>query len=404
MNRITTESIKTKNIFLYLIFYLGIAQIFDFFIPIKIFGLSIFITIIPYYITIYIFIKSHRDFNIYKLYTFYIILIIFFITILLRSFFYNEQFFFLLATQRYFLFIPIFILITEKLINLNYNKKKIHSILYIIFFIHTFNSLLYIVGLPAIENVDKLNEDYIEFSRFAGILGGANVQASFISLVYSIIIFSEGNMNVNKFIFITFFAIIGIAPTVSRGSLLILFLVIIYFMYNYFITNIKFYKLFLLILIILLLTKIISQISNSDYNIFFNSFFDRFDTNGFDTGRSDKNIYFYNTISSDWLYYIFGIPIKLQFFGLQEFDSISDNSFTLLFSNLGIVSGLFFLFAIIFFSFREKIFKSFKIIFYLLLLFIIIYNNNAIIWTAWTAYAILGLFYLRNIQILQIID
>jgi hypothetical protein len=402
MNNFNKKIIFINNLYLFIILYLGIAQIFDYFIPFKLFNLSIFITIIPYFFTLYIYIKSHSYFKSYKLYLFYIFSIVCLITILLRSFFYNEEFFFQLATQRYFLFIPTFILITEQIFKFNIKNNKISSILYIIFFIHTFNSLLYIVGLPAIENVDKLTDEYVEFSRFTGIMGGANVQASFISLIYSILIFSDYKMNLRKFIFLTVFAVIGIAPTVSRGSILILLLIFFYYMYNYFITNIKLYKILIFIIFVLLIIKILSIINNSEFDIFLNSFFDRFNVDGFDTGRSEKNIYFLNTITSNWLHYLLGIPAKLQYFGLIDFDSISDNSFTLLFSNFGIFCGFFFLILIIIFTSTKKMFKSLRLYYFILLLLIIIYNNNAIVWTAWSAYAILGFFFLRNKQILQI--
>ena len=402
MNKSLNANSYTKNLFLYLILYLGIAQILDFFLPIKLFKLSIFITYIPYLITFLIFIKNFKYYDLYKLYTLYILTVVIITTIFIRSYFYNEDFFLLFVTQRYLIFIPIFFLISEKIINNKSINNNITLILYIIFFIHTINSFFYILGLPAIENVDKLADDYIEFSRFTGIMGGANVQASFISLLYSLLIFSEYKMNFSKFILLTIFAIIGIAPTVSRGSILILILIVFYFLYNYFITNIKFYKIFILSLMILSSMVIISSINNSEYYLLFESFSDRFDLNGFDTGRSDKNIYFYKTITNDWLYYILGIPIKFQYFGLTEFDSISDNSFTLILSNLGILGGLFFLCIIIIFTLTLKIYNSFKSFFYILLLLIILYNNNAVVWTAWSAYAILGLFYIRNIHSIKL--
>lgn len=400
MNNFNNDKNFTNSLFLYLIFYFGIAQIFDYFIPIKLFGISFFITILPFFFTLFIYFKRYNYFKIYKLYSFYIFSITCLTTLLLRSVFYNENIFVQILIQRYFLFIPIFFLITESIFNNNIDNNKISSILHIIFFIHTFNSILYIVGLPAIENVDKQNDDYIEFSRFTGIMGGANVQASFISLIYSILIFSDYKMNLNKFILLTVFAIIGIAPTVSRGSILILFLIILYYMYNYFFKNIKLYKIIIFFIFFLFISKIISIISNSEFDIFYNSFFDRFNIDGFDTGRSEKNIYFFKTITSHWMHYLLGIPTKLQYFGLNDNDSISDNSFTLLFSNLGIISGLFFLLLIIFFSNTKRVNKSTQL-YYFSLLLIIIYNNNAIVWTAWTAYSILGLFYLRNKYILN---
>jgi hypothetical protein len=400
MNNFNNDKNFTNSLFLYLIFYLGIAQIFDYFIPIKLFGLSFFITIIPFFFSLFIYFKSYNYFKVYKLYSFYIFSITCLTTLLLRSVFYNENIFVQILIQRYFLFIPIFFLITESIFNNNIDYKKISSILHIIFFIHTFNSILYIIGLPAIENVDKLNDDYIDFSRFTGIMGGANVQASFISLIYSILIFSDYKMNLNKFILLTVFAIVGIAPTVSRGSILILFLIILYYMYNYFIKNIKLYKIIIFFIFFLFISKIISIISNSEFDIFYNSFFDRFNIDGFNTGRTEKNIYFFKTITSDWLHYLLGIPTKLQYFGLNDNDSISDNSFTLLFSNLGIFSGSFFLLLIIFFTNTKRVYKSTQLSYFSLLL-IIFYNNNAIVWTAWTAYSILGLFYLRNKHILN---
>jgi hypothetical protein len=402
MYNFTKENSVTNKLYLLLLFFLGIAQIFDFFLPIKLFGLSIFITIVPYLVTLFMYVYNHSYFKVYKLYLLYIFTITCLITFVLRSFFYNEDIFLILSAQRYFLFIPIFLLLTHFYFINKSEDKNIKLILYLIFFIHTTNSFLFIVGLPTIENIDKLADDYIEFSRFTGIMGGANVQASFISLIYCLLIFSEIKMNFTKFILVTFFAIIGIAPTVSRGSIFIIFLVFFYYLYIYFISTFKLYKIFIFFLIILIFSKIISIIINSEYNIYFSSFFDRFDSYGFDTGRSDKNVYFLKTINSDWVYYFLGIPIKFQSYGLNGYNSISDNSFTLVFSNFGIFCGCFFLFLIIIFTRINKLFKSKISFFYLLLLLIIIYNNNAIIWTAWTAYAILGLFYLRNKQILLI--
>ncbi len=109
-NNIEKENSKQELVFgqdllVFLLFYFGVAAIFDYFVNVKIGGVSLFVTIITYFIVFYVFVRNCKVINKYHLFFYYIISVILFLILILRSFFYGENFVNLVGVNRFIFFV-----------------------------------------------------------------------------------------------------------------------------------------------------------------------------------------------------------------------------------------------------------------------------------------------------------
>lgn len=392
------ESIKSSDkslvygngLIIFFCFYFGVAAIFDFFSNFKVAGLSFFVTIIPYLALIFITVKNFKVLNKVHCFLYGMISIIFVLIVFFRSIFFDENFIVLLGANRFILFVPILFLLFEKL-NFNLSNLNIPALLLSVLIIHATNSLFYMLGLPFIEHVDVLADDYVPLGRLGGIMGGANVQAVFTSSIYLIMILSNWRISFPKFLFITFIAIIAVLPTVSKGGALVVFFGVIYYIFKNLLSGGFVTKIGIVVLIILMIFLLITLANSPSMNLFTMAFTGRLEDDDLSSGRWDRLDYFWQIINQDWRVYFIGVPGVLL---TQGGNDVSDNIFTLLPVNFGVIYTLIFLsFLANFIRLRYQTLSS-NVNLYLFVILIISLVNNSIIWTAWTYYAVFGFYYI----------
>jgi hypothetical protein len=392
LNKYSKELIFGQNLLVILFLYFGIAAIFDYFLTIKILGLSLFVTIITYGVVFFVFAKNLKIINKNQI-IFYFIIVVFLVGILiLRTFFYVENFISLIGTNRFIIFVPIVLMLCNKINFEKESDKMIRYSLLVILLIHTLNSIFYFVGFPAIEHVDILADDYVEFSRFGGIMGGANVQAVFTSTIYMILILSNLRISVVKFLLLTIVAIVAIIPTVSRGGMMVITVTLLYFFYVKFKMGTFLKRVSILFSVLLLITVSITQVDFSNLEIVYTSFSNRFDSDDLSSGRGERLVYFWQIINENFVPYLIGVPVSVQ---ETDTNTISDNVFTLLPVNLGVLFTFIFLIFIFTLNSKDVAKKQSNINCFLFIIFIVSFTNNSIIWTAWTYYVIFGFFYIK---------
>lgn len=386
------ELIFGQNLLVILFLYFGLAAIFDYFIPIKILGLSLFVTIMTYGVVLYVFTKNLKIINKNQVIIYFIIVFLLFGILILRAFFYGESFISLIGGNRFIIFVPIVLMICNKINFEKVSDKMIRFALLGILFIHTLNSIFYFVGLPSIEHVDILADDYVEFSRFGGIMGGANVQAVFTSTIYMILILSNLRMSVAKSLLLTIVAIVAIVPTVSRGGMIVILLTLMYFFYVKFKKGTFLNRISILFGVLSVIAVFATQIDFSNLEIVYTSFFNRFDSDDLSSGRAERLVYFWQIINENFVSYLIGVPGSVQ---ETDTNTISDNVFTLLPVNLGVIFTLIFLIFIFTLNSKHAAKKQSNINCFLFIIFVVSFTNNSIIWTAWTYYAIFGFFFIK---------
>ncbi|WP_293302855.1 hypothetical protein [Pedobacter sp. UBA4863] len=386
------EIIFGQKVVIYLCFYFGIAAILDFFLKIKFLGLSFFVTILPYSLLAFVFFKNLRKINALHKFLYVILVGLFLIIVLLRSLYYNENLINLIGTNRYVFFVPLVLMLFERINFDNLRNVKVSFFLFIILAIHAVNSVFYISGLPFIEHVDVLADDYVAFGRFGGIMGGANVQAVFTSTIYLILVLSNWRMSLSRFIIISIVAIVAVMPTVSKGGALILLFGLSYYVFKNISSGSVVRKISLVTILSIVVLFFMYESYLSNLGLLYTAFSNRLEADDISSGRWERLDYFWSIINENLVRYFIGAPGSAL---TQGGNDVSDNVFTLLPVNFG------FVFSLIFFSYMAIIVRNyyrnaFNLNLFLLTIFIVSLVNNSIIWTAWSYYVIFGFFYLLH--------
>lgn len=389
-----TKKYYRENFWTLLVLYIGLAQILDFYFPLNILGISFFITLFPYFLLLVKYIINNK-YNSSLLILFLISLMI----LSLRSFFYNESF--LEAIKKSFPFTVLFFIINyllEKSNWMNLDSKLLEKVLVLILLIHFLNSILFFLDSSyAINNPDKSADNYVEIvgTRFSGIMGGPNVTGNFISIIFVFLVLFK-RVTVIKYVVYFTIAFIAILPTMSRGPFLVLILVTAFKIFLSFCRSI--FKPSVLIkstLLILGVSLFIYKYIVPIFDDFIIRFFERFINSDFES-RSSRIDFFIEKLNSNTLFYFIGIPWNLQTESSNF--SISDNSFTLVASNFGVVYFIFYVFS---YPFRRILWTNFNLknsnlLIFSVIIVIVLFNNNSLLWTSWIFIAMLGFSYLRN--------
>ena len=386
-----------QNFWSFFLLYIGLAQLLDYYFSINIYGISFFITLLPFSALIIIYIFNNK-FN----RTFYIITYFALVILSLRAILYNENF--LIALKYSFPYIFMFFVIKyllDKSSCVNISNKLLTNILVFILILHFINSVLYFTNSNlVIDNPDKNSDTYVEIvgTRFSGIMGGPNVTANFISLIFAFLVFFRKLSLLKLLIFFTF-ASIAILPTLSRGAFVVLSLVTSSGLIQFFYQNkVKPTIIFGSISMLFVFSWLIFFQILPYFDDLTASFIGRFIDGDFE-GRSARLDFFYEIMDANYLHYLIGIPWNLQ---TRSADfSISDNSFTLVASNFGFVYFIFFLLT----SPIKEILDALlnirrpKLLVYSFILMFVIFNNNSVLWTSWVFLAFFGFSYLKNVAI-----
>lgn len=380
-----TYSNFDHNLAILLILIVSLGPAFSFYFPLKVANVSLFTTFLPFVLLVFFYFKNLLIFND----RFTVLMIIFFLIFILtlRQILYDESFLKSLVGNVYVIYIPFFISIYR---NFNYTEKRIKTLTFIIeviLFINILNSILFILGENHINNINEYNDDYVEDSRFNGILGGANVQAHFISILFVVYINIKKNIGVISVFLIGLLSIIAIMPTVSRGGIIILLInlvVSLIFLYKSGKNSVK----ILALLIVILTTIGISTLLNFDQiDVLYSSYIARTEVDDQSGGRLDRIYFAADRLSENILSPFIGIANNRQTESSKL--SISDNSVLLVVANLGV----FFAYIFLFYVFKQFNLKHIKLTdsrFYVLSILITSITNNSFLYFQWCLIAICG--------------
>jgi len=272
----------------------------------------------------------------------------------------------------------------------DFTPKRSNAFLLIIklfLIINSLNSLFYILGLP---NISFISDDSIIGSRFTGILGGANVTASFIAILFVLLTSQNNKLSIFQVIFFGSFAFIGVLPSLSKSSIFIVLLAIVYGTYRQFLRK--------KVLTPLLITIFVIFLYNSSLGVFidyFISFNERLSGSNLSSGRLDRIELAYNLFLQEFHYNIIGIPSVNQTSSYDSDLSISDNSLLLISANFGIpFLILYFLYIRTVMRNREKISKNLK--FLSLIIIFVLLINNGVLYFQFCTFAIAGYYFIKS--------
>ncbi|MEX0596524.1 MAG: hypothetical protein WD512_08475 [Candidatus Paceibacterota bacterium] len=248
-------------------------------------------------------------------------------------------------------------------------------------------SLLRLLGLPTIEVTNTNAGDYVNLGRYSGIMGGANVYANITITIFLIIVLSSYLKSRSIKIFLFIICFIAISPTISKLAFLLLIVIGIYLPIG---TERKiFVYIFTGTLISIMWLIVISywEFLNIDDYLF------RFQIMELSNdSRVDKVYYTIKMLFSNAVHIILGIPNKYQ---SSSVINISDNSFTLILENYGLLY-LIFIIKIFYKKIKEIIaFKNHKAIL-LLTIFLIFTVNNSLLWLNWVVLVGFGIRLMPN--------
>ena len=264
-------------------------------------------------------------------------------------------------------------------------NKKLPRVLLLLLLTQAILAVLFILGLPTINLLtDDLPDGYL---RYVGIMGGANVNANFNTLIMTVLLLSPNKYTISKKIFIITLGIISTAPSFTKLSFLVTFVIIGYVIYDFIKTNnSKAIWLFIPLIVIssFFLIKNNSKTLSSIRTV------DRIIStveNGGDKNRADKYAFGLSLVLSDLTSFVIGPASERKTGRYVEF---SDNSFLQMPLSLGFPIFILFLLLIKKLSKYSKHYITKESTIYLLILLITFFLNNAILWIPWLFLASIG--------------
>jgi hypothetical protein len=293
----------------------------------------------------------------------------------------------LIIDNIYVLYIPMALMMFK---NFDFTSNRSNAFLLIIklfLIIYSLNSLFYIFGLP---NINVLSDDAIIGSRFKGILGGSNVTANFIAILFVFLISQNNKLSMLQVVFFGSLAFFGVLPTLSKGAIFIVSLATVYGTFRQFKRK-KLYTSFLITIFVIFLYN--SSLGRAI--TFLISFNERATTEDLSSGRLERIEFAYKLFSQEFQNILIGIPSINQTSYNDATLSISDNSLLLISANFGIpFLILFFLFIRIEMRNREKISMNLK--FFISITIFVLLINNAVLYFQFCVFAIAGYYFIKS--------
>lgn len=380
-----------KNLFIFFLFYLPIAPLFEKYIPFQVFSNSLWITVVPIVTFSFIFLFKLNKLRKIDFYLLSMIIISLCIILAIRILMYSNLESVDLIGKIYILY-PIFFIIflrNEKFKQSDF--KIINQILLLHISFGSITGLLYLFGYDTIQVRGEETLEFL-FTRFTGIYGGANVYSNLMVTFY-ITLVSLNRKNISL-IFLS--SVLLIPILISSGSRLplLLFLLTLLFIST---TKLKIKTLYTLVFFWIFLLIISSYYL--DFGL--NNAFIRLSTlsEGDTGGRVEKFLLAIKLLFSTLGSFIFGVDKTL----LSQGVGISDNSLTLIFVSFGtIFSFLWIAFCITISHIKFKIVKkSASLKFFIFCMFCVFIFNNSIVWLVWVYCSIFGLYLIYNNQLLN---
>jgi len=367
-----------------LLLLVGLGPAINYFIPIQVIGYSLFSTLLPFTLLSFIYLKNIELFGDKSF------ILLFFCCLSLvflgRAVLYSENIVQIIAGGSYFIYIPLLFSIFRKYEFNVERRNNISSVFTLIFLVHSLNAVFFLLGFPHVAVEDELSDDFVPFSRFTGILGGANVQANFTATLFMVWLHSNKNLGFFKITFFAVLALFGIFPTVSRGGLLIVFLAVLTKYYYLLVKASKKVQLIVGLCFVLLISTFYNSTSET-IGFLFQSYLNRATDEDFSGGRFERITFTFDRLNENIYSYFIGIPKIRQTKSLEL--NISDNSGTLVLANAGLLCfGIFFYYIVNNFNIKRIFYSSASV--YILALLITTFTNNAFLHFQWCTFAIIG--------------
>ncbi len=356
-----------NNLLYLILLFTPISNIFDYYFPVTIFGFSFWNTFIVLLAIHFLLVLSkikRNDIIIILFFIFFAILISF-----VRTNIYETEFSINILSFWPLYTLLVFLIAIKKL---NISAKIVSQICLIHIIFYGTIGTLYLFGLPTIEIQSEFTSLYLSdtIHRYEGIVSASNIHSNYlVTFLFIYILISHKK----KFHLIILFplAFLSIFSTASRLPLLIAFLILIHQFF-------KHHK------ILIIPVAIIFYYSALSYGLLELDL--RILTNGFnDINRIEKTKLFFDLMGSNFLEILtFGVEPSFLF---SDNVSISDNSFTLIFLNFGIIFFIIWMFLIkaSYNSFFKYLMRN-KIFF--ISIFLIFLLNNAILYLSWSLFII----------------
>ena len=379
-------SLFSEIIIKFLLLLVSFAPILDMITGIRFIGFSFFITVLPSLILLFLYLINIDVIKRKHHILLCINLGLFTFIIMTRYFIYDEFSLQNLGKTAYMFYIPLCIIILTKFKISNQNRQFIIYLLSVNIIFNFIITLLYILGLPTIEIVNTSNPDYVEFGRFTGIMGGANVHANFVYLIFMIILLYLNNIKAYIIILLFVITLLAVLPSLSKNAIFGIIFIFLYSTYNIFKTRSGLTRLKLFLTYLAFIIIVLFWVDFDFVNSYYISFSGRVLNEELFGARLDKLIFALSTLFSEVRYILFGIPLAFQ---ENSFITISDNSMTLVLAGFGLPFTLFFSFFITNLI-KDGIQIKRKVALYSILISIVVFTNNAFLWLPWIVFTIIG--------------
>jgi hypothetical protein len=356
--------------------YLPFGNLFNTIFPISLMGVSIFTIVFP--LLAMLILSSYAKISTQAIRLIAFLVIVLLVKIIRGILIISEPENLILIYDFQLYIIPLSLIIFQKT-GLIFNKNVDYVLISILIF-QVVNALLYSVGFTAL-NLLTVNHS-VNYSRFVGIFGGANVNSNFNILIVTILVLANNNRSVLKNLFYVLLGLISIIPSNSRGPL---FIITVLLLYTVMTNNIKGVLLGALVTFISIINirLIFSIIEN---NFIFIKFINSFIYN-LDVSRQDKYAYGYDLLTTNIQSFLIGVERSRLSIG--ESFNVSDNSFLQISLAYGVPVLILYLILILALNRRDSR-RSASIIIYLLIIIFTTFVNNSLGWIPWMVYAAMG--------------
>ena len=371
-----------KNITVFLIILITFQSYLFSLFPVQIFDVSIYLVL--FIISIFVlFLFNFKKLSLnYLVYYFVFIIFCLIVSYFRNSYYGYGNFFKSFINGFYWYLVPIFIMLTYKVEYKSF--KSVYRILFIVLVIQSILSIFFILGLPTINLLTE--EHSFVYYRYVGIMGGANVNSNFNSLIVSILILAPTKFKNKTKLLILILGIFSVIPSLSRLPLILIFGLIIYLARDFYKKN-RFNKIIFFFLILALSFFIFNN--NDIFNdvAAINKIVSTVEV-GSDQIRYNKYSYGISILFSNFSSTLLGPPGELQ---VGRFIEFSDNSYIHMALELGIPMFLLFVIFVKYLINNSYSIKSLESKIYIIFFLITCFLNNSIVWIPWLFIFTLGL-------------
>ena len=371
-----------KNITVFLIILITFQSYLFSLFPVQIFGISIYLVL--FIISIFVLLLFNlKKLSLNHLIYYFVFIIFCLIVSYFRNSYYNYgNFFKNFINGFYWYLVPIFIMLTYKVEHKSF--KSVYRILFIVLIIQSILSIFFILGLPTINLLTE--EHSFVYYRYVGIMGGANVNSNFNSLIVSILVLAPTKFKNKTKLLILILGIFSVIPSLSRLPLILIFGLIIYLARDFYKKN-RFNKIILFFLILAMSFFIFKNNDKFNDVASINKIVSTVDS-GSDQLRYAKYSHGISILFSNFSSMLLGPPGELQ---VGRFVEFSDNSYIHMALELGIPMFLLFVIFVKYLINISYSIKSMESKIYIIFFLITCFLNNSISWIPWLFIFTMGL-------------